>query len=108
MADEIKNDLAYETGDSLECSITDVGCIGQWFADLFTSFGLWLYEKLINGIVAVIEMIPVPEFLENASSLRIPDGLGFVAEVFHLEMGAQIIVSAFVLRFIIRRLPIVG
>lgn len=106
MADQ--NDLLYETGEPLQCGITDVSCIGQWFSDLFTSFGLWIYEKLINGVIAVIEMIPLPEFLQNASSLRIPDGLGFFAEVFHLETGAQIIVSSFVLRFIIRRLPIVG
>lgn len=81
-----------------------------WLKDLL----LWLPRKLtelvLDGLAFVIEAIPVPQFLQNASGYLagIPPEVVFFLDGFMFAEGVTIIVSAFVLRFVIRRIPIVG
>ena len=94
--------------DSEVCSITDVGCLGDWFLDQVAALGLWFWEKILNGLAAVIESIPVPEWAGSLSNLHLPAEIGWLADAFQLEFGAAVFVSAYTLRFIIRRLPVIG
>jgi hypothetical protein len=74
---------------------------------------LWVPRKLIelvmDGLATVIEAIPLPAWLDGVSILdEIPEGVAFFAEAFLIPEGVTILVSAYVIRFLIRRLPIVG
>lgn len=87
-----------------------LGQILVWLKDLL----LWLPRKItelvLDGLAFVIEAIPVPDFLQNASGYlaAVPPEVVFFLDGFLFAQGIAIIVSAFVLRFVIRRIPIVG
>lgn len=68
----------------------------------------WIFEQLLTGFVFVLELIPVPSYMTNATSLTLPEGVVYFIHVFELPFGAGIMASAWSLRFVIRRLPVVG
>jgi hypothetical protein len=90
------------------CSIWDIGCALDWLRDEFQSFSMWLWEKILSSIATAFESIPVPGFLLDVGSYSLPETVSWAISPFNIEIGFGIIVSAYVSRFIIRRLPIVG
>ncbi|WP_350446827.1 hypothetical protein ABS648_23285 [Pseudomonas solani] len=81
-----------------------------WLLDL----ALWLPKKLwgaiLDGLATLIEKIPVPEFLANAGSFfdQIPTGVVFFMQYFAVAEGLSMVTVALLLRFIVRRLPVIG
>ncbi|VUD46411.1 hypothetical protein TDB9533_00818 [Thalassocella blandensis] len=90
------------------CSWYDPSCALTWLSDELKALGLWLWESLLNGAAAVFEVLPVPDFMLDAGTIQIPPGVAWAAEPFQLEYGLTIIVSAYIGRFILRRIPIIG
>lgn len=82
----------------------------QWLLD----FLLWLpkriFELLLDGLVAVLAVIPVPQWMTNLSTDfgALPAGVLFFLNAMEVPTGIGIFVSAYALRFLIRRLPWVG
>jgi hypothetical protein len=64
---------------------------------------------LLDGLAAVLEAIPVPTWLEGVDVFAgIDPGVVYFAEALMIPEGIAIVLSAYVLRFVIRRLPFVG
>lgn len=94
----------------------------QWFLD-FSWEEFWddvidvllfiprkTYELLLDAAAWLIQSIPAPSFVSSIPSLlgSIPDGVSYFLWLTNLAAGLGIIIVAYVLRFLIRRLPIVG
>lgn len=69
-----------------------------------------ILELLLDALAALLEQIPVPDWLQN-----IPDGFAalgstiwYFLDAAQISYGFSVITGAFVLRFIIRRLPFIG
>lgn len=90
-------------------------------AEIFLKFTEWLleammyiprkvWELMLDGFATVLESIPVPDFVNTAGSAfgSIPANVLFFANFFALGEGITMILSAYVLRFIIRRIPLIG
>jgi hypothetical protein len=90
------------------CSFYDIPCGANWLVLQFEAFGNWLLELFLDSAVYLVELIPVPEFLSNITPVNIPSGVVFMLEPFALQYGIGIMVSAYTLRFIVRRIPVVG
>lgn len=81
-----------------------------WLKDLL----LWLPNKLaeliLDGLAALIEAIPVPSWLSNAPTFlgNIDPTVAFFLEGFQFAQGLLIVFAAYVLRFLIRRIPVIG
>jgi hypothetical protein len=56
----------------------------------------------------VIEALPVPAWASNVGALQLPDGVLWFANALELPAGAAIMATAWTIRFIVRRLPVVG
>jgi hypothetical protein len=69
---------------------------------------VWLWEKLYGGFVSILEAIPAPSFANNVDTLGIPEGVAWFASALELPAGAAIMGTAWTIRFVIRRLPVVG
>jgi hypothetical protein len=86
----------------------------QKILDAIVDALLWiprkLFELLMDGLGSLIEMIPVPSWFADATgySAGIPAEIVFWVSPFELGYGVTVIMSAYLLRFIIRRLPIIG
>ena len=75
---------------------------------------LWLYDYIVNskitGLVSILSTIPVPSFISDISSngSAIGGQASFYMGVFRIDDGVPLILSALVIRFIIRRIPVIG
>lgn len=75
---------------------------------------LWVPKKLVelgvDGLIYIYDMIPVPDFISNAGSFwsQVPSGVWYFADAAALGYGMSVIISAYTIRFLIRRLPIIG
>lgn len=83
------------------CGIT---ALLEGLGQLVVSF--WNY--LLSGLSSLFELIPAPAFLSNLATTDIPSGVAWAADIFQIEFGLSVIVSAYTLRFIIRRIPGIG
>lgn len=90
------------------CTIGDFGCYLDWLLEQFANLGLWFWDKILSGLASIIESIPVPDWASNVGSLQIPEAVAWAVAPFELQTGVAIIMSAYVVRFLIRRLPVVG
>jgi hypothetical protein len=90
------------------CSFLDVPCHANWLVFQLESFGVWLYDTFLTGLAGLLEIVPVPDFLINIQPILIPSSVTFFLEPFQIEYGITILVSAYIARFIVRRLPVIG
>jgi hypothetical protein len=75
---------------------------------------LWLprqiYKLLCEGLAGLVQAIPVPDFISAIPGYlsAVPSGVAFFLAAFQFETGMTIIISAYLLRFVIRRIPFIG
>ena len=89
------------------CNWYDPSCALDWIGDELQAFFLWCYDGILSGLAALLEMIPVPDFL-NSASIQLPPAVAFFADVLMLPEGLQVIATAYTARFILRRIPGIG
>ena len=94
----------------MECEFYDVGCQLSWFVDEIKLIFVFLLDAVFQGALSLIEAIPAPDFLLNASSLSLslPSQVLFFTTLFKLPQGVSLVVSAYILRFAVRRIPFIG
>lgn len=82
----------------------------QWLYD----FVLWLprklWQELLEALNNLIHYIPVPDFFADAGTAMasIPSGVAFFAQVGQFNYGLTVVITALTIRFLIRRIPLVG
>lgn len=76
----------------------------QSIADVF----FYIISTILGWLVSLIELIPVPEFLQNINPINFPEGISYYLEPLDLPYGIGIITSAYAARFLVRRLPFIG
>lgn len=82
----------------------------QWLQDMVTWSLLKVFKLITEGLLAVFDAIPVPSFISGASSLfsAIPSGVAYFLGSFNFGTGLGMLFSALLLRFLIRRIPLIG
>ena len=79
-----------------------------WFFEELKIFSTWLLGNILEGFAAVLNAIPLPDFLLNIPSYTLPPSVSFYAQYFEIEFGFTVLVSAYTIRFILRRIPFIG
>lgn len=82
----------------------------EWLKDLLLWIPRKVFELLMDGFASLLESLPVPEFMTQASTAfsGISGNVLFFASKFAIAEGLTIYLGALVLRFIIRRIPFFG
>jgi len=90
-----------------DCKYYDVFCWLEWLTNELRLVLIGLYTSILESITDLLSAIPAPDFLiHNMPSL--PPSIIFWANFFMLHYGLGLVVSAYMLRFLVRRLPIIG
>jgi len=80
--------------------------------DAFVAFFSWLAQAVFSGIVSaltvVLAAIPVPTWFENLDFSGVHPAVAFFGEPFRIGYGIGVVTSALVIRFLIRRIPVIG
>jgi len=81
-----------------------------WLLDFLKWGAEWVWNELMGALLAVLNAIPVPGWLSDAPAVinSIPASAAFFMQSLQVPSGLSIIVGAYVIRFIIRRIPLVG
>jgi hypothetical protein len=81
-----------------------------WLKDVLLWIPQKLYSLLLDGLAFVIEAIPVPAWLTNAPGYLggIDPTVVYYLEGFAIAEGLSIIFAASLIRFLIRRIPLIG
>ncbi len=107
-----EGDLEQFTGES--CDWTDLPChlsgFAEWLLDAMLFIPRKTFQLILEALAGIIEAIPVPDFFAQAGSGlgNIPAYTMFFAEFAQIPEGIAIILSAYTIRFLIRRIPLVG
>jgi hypothetical protein len=93
----------------------------NWLLELLSGFLDWALELvewipqniwagILDGLASLIESIPVPQFLAQAGSFfgNIPSTIVYLFQFFAVAEGLGFITAALLLRFLVRRIPIIG
>jgi len=82
----------------------------EWFVELLLWIPHKLFELVLDALAAIIEAIPVPSFMEDLGSLvgGLDSSIAYFAGPLQLGTGMTWVFSAMVLRFLIRRIPVIG
>lgn len=82
----------------------------EWLKELLLFIPLQVWDGILSALATLLEAIPVPAFMENLGSLfgGIDPGIAFFLSSLNFGVGVSMVLSAYVIRFIIRRLPVVG
>lgn len=81
-----------------------------WVVDFFKWIFEWLWHELLGALITVLNAIPVPDWLASAPSVvaSIPSSVAFFLAAFQVPSGVAIIFGAYTIRWIIRRIPLIG
>lgn len=82
----------------------------DWLLDLVLWAPRWIFSEILDGLATLIESISVPDWLLawDSTILAITSDIWWFCELFAVQEGFAIWVSALSIRFLIRRLPVVG
>lgn len=82
----------------------------QWLLDLLLWIPRKVWELLLDGLASFVEAIPVPEFMSNLGSWvsGIDPAIAYFGGPLQLGTGMTFVALAWVIRFAIRRIPVIG
>lgn len=68
------------------------------------------FQWVGEGVVEFFNWLPVPGFISGASDMfsSIPADIAFYGSALQIGPGIAMVLSAYVLRFILRRIPFIG
>ncbi len=81
-----------------------------WLYNLIDKLPLHLYTLIMEGAAKIINAIPVPAFFSNADSYiaALPPAVAYFSGGLQIPYGIGVITTAYLLRFIIRRIPFIN
>lgn len=97
--------------DSIKAWLADkIETVLQWIYDFFLWLGQKIFAAILEGLATFLDAIPVPGFFNDAANFfnNIPASVLFFLNLFAVGEGIAMITAALVIRFLIRRIPIIG
>lgn len=82
----------------------------EWLKEFFLWIPRKIWAEILDAFAGFFESLPVPEFIIQASSAfaGISGNILFFAQMFAVGEGITMILGAYVLRFVLRRIPLIG
>ena len=91
----------------MECSRFDFGCHLSWLESELVQIVLGIYESILSALSGLVSLIPAPAFL-TVNQAALPSSVLYFSDLLNLSYGLSVVVSAYSLRFLLRRIPFIG
>lgn len=81
-----------------------------WLFALIDKLPLHIWTLVLGGIQAAVNAIPVPAFFADAGNYvaNMPPLVAYISDGFEIPYGLGVITLAFFLRWVLRRIPLIG
>lgn len=90
-----------------ECKAYDIFCWLGWLVNEIRLIFVGIYSSILDSIAGLFSSIPTPNFL-LAAVPELPPSIMYFADLFMIHYGLSAMVSAYILRFLVRRIPFIG
>lgn len=90
------------------CAWYDPTCAISGLVEDLRLLSVSLWNSILSGLATLFESISPLSFLANLTTIDIPPSVSWAVDIFQIDFGIGVIVSAYTLRFIIRRIPGIG
>jgi hypothetical protein len=82
----------------------------QWVLDALLWVPREVWRLLLEGLAAVINAIPVPPFLSGLADAwgAIGGPILYFVEISQFAVGFPMVLTAYLIRFLLRRVPFIG
>lgn len=94
----------------LEWLLELAGVVLEWMLEAWLWVMTKVWQLLLEGLASLIESIPVPSFMQQAGSFwgGIPSNVVYFFQFFAVAEGLAMVTTALALRFLLRRIPLIG
>ncbi len=81
-----------------------------WLVDLLSYIPKMIWSEILDALASVIQAIPAPDFMLQAQSFfnGIPSSIVYFFQFFAIQEGLAMIITALLMRFLLRRIPFIG
>lgn len=81
-----------------------------WWIDILLWFPRELFKLLVQALANLVNSIPVPLFIQNLGPdlVNVFAQISWFGELVMLPEGVTLVLAAYLLRFLIRRIPVIG
>lgn len=80
----------------------------EWLLDILLYIPQKIWELILGAVAAVLEAIPVPAWMQTDPFANINPGIAWMLNEFQIAFGLTVVLSALGIRFLIRRIPLIG
>jgi len=80
----------------------------QWIYEFLMWLPLKLYQLFLEAIAVIVAAIPVPDWVGDLNMAWVPSSMAYFLEPFNIPLAISCITGGYLLRFLIRRIPIIG
>jgi len=91
-----------------ECSWYDYTCGFEYLVNEIEVIILGFFYDLMSALASLFESIPVPDFVSQIPTYQLPEFFLYLTDILQVYEGCQIVMGAYLIRFIIRRIPFIG
>lgn len=94
----------------IEPFLTWINDLANDFFELLLAFPEYVFEGICRGFAEFLRELPAPSFVLEAGSIfqHVPPELAFYSRMLEIPFGISVITAALLLRFVLRRIPIIG
>ena len=80
----------------------------EWLVDFLLYVPKKVFELMMAALGDFLKNLPVPDFFNNVSWGVLDSGVAWFASVAQFEIGIPMVFGALLLRFLLRRIPLIG
>lgn len=90
--------------------VTALSRMASWIVEQLEAVARVIWDGLLSSLASVLEAVPWPDWLSSAAGHvgAIPSSVLWFLDPFEVPYGLMVVSGAYLVRFLIRRLPIVG
>jgi hypothetical protein len=92
----------------LTCDWYDASCGFRYLAGEIETSLISLLYSMFDSLASVFESISPPSFATNIQTMQLPDFFLYLTDILQVYNGLLIVMSAYLIRFLIRRIPFIG
>lgn len=82
----------------------------DWILEAVQWLGKKIFSAIMDALGTFLSAIPIPDFINQAGSYfgGIPSNIAWAIQFFAVNEGLSMVTAALILRFILRRIPLIG
>lgn len=94
-----------------------LSALASWFKSIFEQLATWLIDVIFmifgwlwDALMFLLDSLGLPEQIRTSATAfdAIPDSVWYFMNIFQIQFGLGLIIVAYLIRFMIRRIPVIG